>query len=120
MWEMSSGILRYDNMIINLTQNKIISKQEINCFSLLSQARGLMFRKKQNLVMHLKKEQIISLHNFFVFYPIDILIFNKNKEIIEIKRNFRPFAFYISNQKGQYVIELAFPFEYTIKDKIKI
>lgn len=107
-------------MITNLTQNKIISKEELHCFSLLSQARGLMFRKKQNLVMYLKKEQIISLHNFFVFYPIDVLILNKNKEIIEIRHNFKPFTFYTSKQKGQYVIELGYPSEYKIKEKIKI
>ena|SRR3989344_624518 len=105
-------------MITNLTQNKIISKEELHCFSLLSQARGLMFRPKHNLIMHLKKEQTISLHNFFVFYPLDILILNKNKEIIEIKHNFKPFTFYTTKNKGQYVIELAYPSEYKIKDKV--
>jgi len=106
-------------MITNLTKNKIISQQELNCFSLLSQSRGLMFRKKHNLIMHLKKEQPISLHNFFVFYPIDILLLNKNKEIIEIKQKFKPFTFYNSKNNAKYVIELAFPSIYNIKDKLE-
>lgn len=105
-------------MITNLTKNKIISNKELHCKSLLSQILGLMFRKKQNLIMYLKKEQIISLHNFFVFYPLDILILNKNKEIIEIKHNFKPFTFYTPKQKGQYIIELAYPSKYKIKDKV--
>lgn len=106
-------------MITNLTKNKIISQQELNCFSLLSQARGLMFRKKHNLIMHLTQEQIISLHNFFVFYPIDVILLNEHKQIIEIKPQFKPFTFYTSKNKAKYVIELAFPSIYNINDNLK-
>ena len=60
---------------------------------------------------------------FFVFYPIDVLFLNKNKIIVEIKENFRPFAFYTPKNKAKYIIELS---QKTIKktktqigDKIK-
>tara|TARA_Y100000310_G_scaffold339113_1_gene430806 strand:- start:833 stop:1132 length:300 start_codon:yes stop_codon:yes gene_type:complete len=88
------------------------------CKSILSQAHGLMFRKKQNLVMIFPKERKISLHMFFVFFPIDVLILNKNKEIIEIKRNFKPFTFWKGKKKSKYVVELAFPKEYRVGETI--
>ncbi len=94
-------------MITNVTTNSIISQQETYCKSILSQARGLMFRKKHNLIMELKKPQKISLHNFFVFYPIDVILLDEHKQVIEIKQNFKPFTFYSSDKRAKYVIELA-------------
>ena len=94
-------------MITNKTTNKIISKKERVCTTLLSQIRGLMFRKKQNLIMIFPKERKISLHNFFVFYPLQIIILDKNKKVIEIKNNFKPFTFWNSSKKGKYLIEIG-------------
>jgi len=85
----------------------IISHQEKICTSLPSQALGLMFHRKQNLIMAFPKERKISLHNFCVFYPLEILILDKNKQVIEINHNFRPFTFWTAKQKGKYLIELG-------------
>lgn len=46
---------------------------------------------------------------FFVFYPIDVLIVDEDMKIKEIKRNFQPFTFWNSKEKGKYVLELALP-----------
>ncbi|MBU0470884.1 MAG: DUF192 domain-containing protein [Nanoarchaeota archaeon] len=97
----------------------MISKQERICKNVFTQARGLMFRKKQNLIMVFKNERRISLHNFFVFFPIDVLILDKNKKIIEIKKNFRPFTFWNSKEKGKFNIELGFPEKYEVGDKLE-
>lgn len=94
-------------MIFNQTQNKVISNKERLCKNPLTQALGLMFRRKQNLVMVFKKEKPIQLHNFFVFYPLDVLILNENKEIIEIKENFKPFTLWNPPKEGKYLIELG-------------
>jgi|SRR3989344_4158018 len=94
-------------MILNTSTKKIISHQEIVCKTFLSQSSGLIFRKKQNLLMVFPKEQRISLHNFFVFYPIDILIVGADMRIKEVKRNFKPFTFWNSKEKGKYVVELG-------------
>ena|SRR3989344_6101491 len=107
-------------MIINKTKNKVISKKEIICKNIFSQARGLMFRRKHNLIMVFKDERKISLHNFFVFYPLDILILDENKKIVEIKKNFRPFTFWSSKNKGRYVIEMGRKGEYDINDKLNL
>ena len=107
-------------MIINKTKNKIISQKELVCKNIVSQARGLMFRKQQNLIMIFEKEKKVSLHMFFVFYPIDVLIVDGNNVIKEIKRNFKPFAVWNSKEEGKYVIELGLPFHYELNDKIEL
>ena len=100
--------------------NKVISKKEKYCYNLFSQGLGLMFSPKKNLVMVFKKEKKISLHNFFVFYPIDVLILDSSKKIVEIKRNFKPFTFWNSKEKGKYIVELSFPGEYQEGDQLNI
>ena len=100
-------------------KNKIISEKEKYCHTIFSQGLGLMFSPKKNLVMVFKKEQKIQLHNFFVFYPLDILVLNKNKKIIEIKKDFKPFTFWNSKKEGKYVIELGFPNKYKEGDVLK-
>ncbi|MFH0700832.1 MAG: DUF192 domain-containing protein [Candidatus Woesearchaeota archaeon] len=95
-------------MILNKTKNKTISKKEIICKSLFSQGIGLMFHRRQNLIMIFPKERTVQLHNFFVFYSIDVLLLDEKMRIVEIKRNFRPFTCWNSQQKGKYLLELAF------------
>ena len=63
-------------------------------------------RKNKTLLFVFNKEKIISLHMFLVFYPIDVLFLNKNKKIVEIKQNFKPFTFHTPQNKAKYVIEL--------------
>jgi len=95
--------------IINRTNKKIIAKEYMLCKSIFSKALGLMFTRKskqQNLVFVFKKEKIIPLHMLFVFYPIDVLFLDKDKRVVDIKINFRPFVFYTPKKKAKYVVEL--------------
>lgn len=107
-------------MIVNKTTGKIISDKEKVCKNIFSQSLGLMFSKRKNLVMEFDKKNKISIHMFFVFYPIDVLILDENKRIVEVKRNFKPFRFWNSKERGKYVVELSFPAEYEVGDKIEI
>ena len=109
-----------DKMIFNRTRNKVISEKEIVCKSIFSQALGLMFHRKQNLIMIFKEERRISLHNFFVFFPIDVLVLDTEMKVVEIKRDFKPFRFWSSEKRGKYVIELGFPGEYEVGEKVEI
>jgi len=109
-----------NRMIFNKTNDINISKKEHFCKSSLSQARGLMFRRRRNLVMVFPKERKIKLHMFFVFYPIDVLILDEKKKIVEIKRDFRPFTFWSSEKKGRYVVELGFPGEYKVGQVVEL
>ena len=58
-------------------------------------------------IMHFTTKRTVSLHNFFVFFPLEILILNKDKQVIEINKKFWPFTFFTSKNKGMYCIELA-------------
>ena len=42
----------------------------------------------------------------FVFYPIDVLFLDKNKIVVDMKKNFRPFAFCTSKEKAVYAVAL--------------
>jgi len=66
-----------------------------------------MFSKKRNLLFVFDKERKISLHSFFVFFSFDAFFLDRNKKIIEIKKNFRPFRIYNSKKKAKYVLELT-------------
>jgi|SRR3989344_2590441 len=109
-------------MITNKTTNQKISQTELLANTFFQQALGLMFHRRHNLIMTFNRPQSISLHNFFVFYPLDILLLNEKKEIIEIKHNFKPFTFYTGNKNNnaKYVIELAHRNNnYQLNDKLE-
>lgn len=106
-------------MIINKTTDKKLSTTEIICPTFFSQLRGLMFRPRKNLIMIFPEEKTISLHTFFVFYPIDVLILDGDKKIIEIKRDFKPFTLWNAQKKGKYVVELNSPVISTLGDQLE-
>jgi len=92
----------------NTTKNRIIGDNAKLCGDVFSKSIGLMFTKEQKntLILKFNKEKIISLHMFFVFYPIDVLFLDKNKIVVDKKENFRSFTFYKSKKKAMYAIEL--------------
>ena len=94
-------------MIQNNSNNKVLAKEYGLCNSLFSQARGLMFSKQKSLVFEFEKEKIVSLHMFFVFFPIDVVFLDETLRVVEIKENFKPFSFYIPKNKAKYVLELG-------------
>ena len=93
-------------MLINQTKNKGLAKKASICNSVLEKGMGLMFKKPQTLIFVFEKEKIVPLHMLFVFYPIDVLFLNKDKKIVEIKKDFRPFTFFTPRKKAKYIIEL--------------
>lgn len=98
-------------------ESKVISKKEKTCLNLTSQILGLMFCGKQNLLMVFDSERRISLHNFFVFYPIEVIVLNEMKEVVEVNPNFQPFTFWNSSVPGKYLIELGLE---ESKGKVKV
>ncbi len=104
-------------MILN--NGELISREEKYCYNIFSQGLGLMFSGKRNLVMVFDKPRKISLHNCFVFFPIDVLVLDVEKRIVEIKRNFRPFTFWNSIHEGKYVVELGFSSDYKEGDVLE-
>lgn len=88
-----------------------IDKKEYDievCDGFFSQFRGLMFRdiKDKGLLFSFKKPRKLSLHTFFVFYPIDIYFLDENKKIIDSKLNVRPFRLFVRGVKCSYILEV--------------
>ena len=106
-------------MIKNTTRKTILEKKYKICKNIFSKTLGLMFSTKpKTLIFIFKKEKIIPLHMFFVFFPIEVLFLDKNKIVVEIKENFKPFTFYNPRKKSKYIIEL--PKDSIKKSKTKI
>jgi hypothetical protein len=79
-----------------------------------------MFSFKPKIICFaFNREQYVSLHMFFVFFPIDVIFLNKKLEVVDIKKKFMPFSpYYSSSKKCAYVIET--PFGYADKLKLEI
>ncbi|MBS3128653.1 DUF192 domain-containing protein [Candidatus Woesearchaeota archaeon] len=93
--------------IKNTTTRKTLAKNVKLCKTWISQSKGLLFKTKtEPLIFIFKKEKKISLHMFFVFCSIDLIFLDKNKKMIEIKEDLKPFQVYFSKQKAQYLLEL--------------
>ena len=95
-------------MIKNVTKNRVLAKEFSYCRSEWSKFRGLMFTKKlrKALVFVFKKEKLIGIHMFFVWYPIDILWLDSKKRVVDLRKNFKPFRIVISKRPAKYIIEL--------------
>jgi uncharacterized membrane protein (UPF0127 family) len=92
-----------------ITDNKKILAHKVRfCKTSFSKFKGLMFSKKlfdEGLVFIFDKPKKISLHMFFVFFPIDVLWLDEHKHVIELKENFKPFTIH-NGVESKYVIEL--------------
>ena len=81
----------------------------IYCNNFFSRLRGLMFSRKKNLVFVLDKESRINatIHMFFVFFSIDVYWLDKNKNIVDYRKNIKPFTIAIPKKKAKYIVELT-------------
>lgn len=71
----------------------------------ISKVIGFMFSKPRKAkVLVFNREERVSLHMVFVFFPILALFVNKGR-IVEIKK-LMPFTFYTSKKKAKYVVEI--------------
>lgn len=67
-----------------------------------------MFKTRQPdyaLIFKFDKEEKVPLHMFFVFYPIDVLFLDKNKKVVGMKPDFRPWHFHKPDCEAKYIIE---------------
>ncbi|MFC1648095.1 DUF192 domain-containing protein [Nanoarchaeota archaeon] len=75
------------------------------CKNSWSKGVGLMFSRPRMLLFDFRKPRRMSLHMFFVFFSIDVYFLDNFMEVIEVKRNFRPFTTYKSRLACNYVLE---------------
>ena len=87
--------------------NKGFHADEVkHCKGILSKCRGLMFSKKRAVLFEFDQERIIRLHMIGVFFPIDVVVLDHSKRIIQVKKRLRPFEFFSSSDKARYCIEI--------------
>ena len=92
-------------MVQNTAKKTKIAEKATICSGAWCKTVGLMFSKKRTIVFAFGKERRRGLHMFFVFFPIDLIFLDGNKKVVELKESFKPFTFYNSRKKAQYVIE---------------
>jgi len=79
--------------------------------TLIRQAVGLMFRrtipKGYAMIFDMRREQYISIHMAFVFFPIDLVYLDRDRRIVDIKRRLRPWTGLAFPKKpARYAIEM--------------
>lgn len=95
--------------LVNKKNSKQIDAQF--AFSILSKTKGLMFSKEKALLMIFDEERKISLHGWFVFFPLKIYYLNKEMKVIE-KTILKPFSYYSPKNKAYFVLEVPYSFDF--------
>jgi uncharacterized protein len=96
-------------LVKNITRKKMLVSQAYVCDSVLTRTKGLMFHQKIRdlaFILAFPKEQHVALHMYFVFFPIDVLFLDKNKKVVEMKKQFMPFTQYIAARNAKYIVEM--------------
>ncbi|MCG2719884.1 MAG: DUF192 domain-containing protein [Nanoarchaeota archaeon] len=82
-----------------------------------------MFQKNKSALIELPYESqlLSSIHTFFMRYNIDLYWLNKNKEVIDIKKNVKPYKYCIIPKiKAKFILETPVnKMKLKIGDKIK-
>lgn len=79
--------------------------------SIISQVIGLMFRRSipesYAMIFEVGREERVDIHTFFVRFSIDLLFLDRDKKVVEVKENMRPWLdIYFPKNKAYYIIEL--------------
>lgn len=96
--------------IQNQTKQTLLAQNAIEATSLIDQTLGLL-KYKAPTAMLIKTRW--GIHTFFMKYPIDILVVDKNKKVAKLKENLQPNHFFLWSLRHNKVIELP---SGTIKD----
>ena len=89
------------------------------CTNFFSRLIGFMFKKSINHCLCFPKCN--SIHTFFMLKPIDIVMTDKNYNILYIYKNVKPFKIILPKNKVYYTFE--FPtntINFKINEKIKV
>lgn len=75
--------------------------------------------KTEGLLAFAKPEAVIfetrfGIHTFFMKFPIDVMILDREGRVVKLKRNLRPFKIFFWNPYNSIVVELPAG---TIRDK---
>lgn len=89
--------------IINKTKQTTVAETLITPTSLIDQSLGLL-KHRTPKAMLLKTRY--GVHTLFMKYPIDVLILNRNHQVVALKEHMKPNDYFIWNIKYNLVLEL--------------
>lgn len=114
---------------MRLLYNGVILAKDVKRYTnIFSKTKGLRFAKRleegQAIILETEKESILgtAIDMLFVFFPIDVLWLDKEKKVVDIRRNVKPFTPMIAPKKpAKYIIEMKTGMTNNIKigDKIR-
>lgn len=98
-------------MILNVTKKRVLAKnfEKKNGFGKI---KGLIGKKTPKTIIFKTR---FGIHTFFLKFSIDLIVLDKNKKIVFIKRNIKPNKIVFWNPKFNKVIELPAGFLYKSK-----
>ena len=97
-------------MIVNSSKRTVLAGRSKIRDNILTKGLGLMFKPNlddEGYVFVFKYDIIAAIHMLFVFFPIDILWLDRNKNIVEIREKVKPFTLsVIPKYRSRYFIEI--------------
>jgi len=100
-------------MLYNRTKKRKLIEKTRFATTPWSRLKGLMFENPASfnyaLIFNLPSEgrASASIHMLFVFFPIDAVFLNKEKRVVDIARNLKPFTpGYAPKKPAKFLIEL--------------
>jgi uncharacterized membrane protein (UPF0127 family) len=103
---------------MEIIKNKKCIKVKM-CTKFLNRLKGFMFTKNINICLCFPKCN--SIHTAFMLKPIDIIMTNKNYEILYIFKNVKPNNIILPKKDVYYTFELPInKFDFKINEKIKV
>jgi len=89
--------------LINLSKNKIISKQAKIAYSFFDRLFGLL---NQNNPRFLIFNTHFGIHTFFMKTPIDVILLDKHQRVVRIEERLSPNRLFVYHPKFSLVIEM--------------
>lgn len=71
----------------------------------LEKAKGLMGKEEGQMLFVYEKETRQSFHTFFMRFSIDMFFFDKDFNVVQIRKNVRPWRLISPRVKYKYVYE---------------
>lgn len=71
--------------------NVVVSDNVHQALSFASRLKGLMFSKELPVGQSLLIQPCNSVHTFFMRFPIDVLFLSNSNEIVDVRKNMKPY-----------------------------
>ena len=97
--------------VLKKSDGTVVASEVEMADTMLRQVVGLMFKKRippgYAMIFDLRREQYVSIHMMFVFFPIDLVYLDRDRRIVDVRRRLRPWTgIAVPKKPARYVIEM--------------